>query len=361
MNERSLVIITNKNFSKTNDSSLELKDFLEKLNDKKQILDKNDDSIRQKLSRKIKVINFKNIDEFEKNACSIINETGLILYDISVDISPGKRGILENLNDTIKNCLSDESLIKYPPVGFIADKFRIKILEEQVISPDYPKFIGIFSYGGLYDHSFISLIDNFLNLSIDDLKTSKIGETCKTEIDTAEELTTFFNKRKFSSLFIGKNREELLRLRTELINKKDSLISWRNSPLVEEIKNNSDFLKDFYKNLTPGKDFNDDEMSIFKKNDDEKWSGFSILILGDTGTGKTLVSEWISSFIGMLVSENNNIAVNQFNCANLTEELFDSGFFGILKGQATSVESRYGKILESIGKVMFLDEVAELL
>jgi len=371
MDDKLLIIITDKNLSKKNNGPVELKEIINNLNTNSNensiAFDQIDEPLKQKLSKKVKVKIFNSIDEFEKNIKSIICETGLILYDISVNTPKGRRGILENLNEIIKDCLSEKSLINYPPIGFIAEKYRIKILEEQVISPDYPKFIGIFSYKGLHDPSFISLTDNFLNLSGVDIKSKIIGETCKTEIEKVHELTTFFNTRKFSSLFIGKNRQELLRLRTELINMKDVLISWIKSDLVKEFQNNSEFLRVFFNNLSNSKksdEVDEDLNKYFKKNDESSWKGFSVLILGDTGTGKTLVSEWINSFVENLVSNNGKkciIETNQFNCANLTEELFDSGFFGILDKMATEVKDRFGKILESIGKIMFLDEVAELL
>lgn len=371
MEGKLLVIITDKKISKKNNEPLELSEIIDNLNLKSNenpiAFDRTDDSLKQKLSKKVKLKIYSGLDEFEKNIKPVICEVGLILYDISLNTPKGRRGILENLNEIIKNCLSEKSLINYPPIGFIAEKYRIKILEEQVISPDYPKFIGIFSYKGMYDRSFISLIDNFLNLSGEDIEFKIIGETCKTEIEKVNELTTFYNKRKFSSLFIGKNRQELLRLRTELINMKDSLKNWINSKLVNEFHGGSDFLSNLFKKLSNGKEIDEIDENInefFKKDDNLNWKGFSILILGDTGTGKTLVSEWISSFVENIVYDNGNkgkIETNHFNCANLTEELFDSGFFGILDKMATEVKNRYGKILESIGKIMFLDEVAELL
>ena len=374
MEGKMLVIITDKKISKKNNEPFELREIIDNLNlnlnENSIAFDLLDDSLKQNLSKKVKLKIYSGLDEFEKNIKPVICEVGLILYDISLNTPKGRRGILENLNEIIKNCLSEKSLINYPPIGFIAEKYRIKILEEQVISPDYPKFIGIFSYKGLQDPSFISLIDNFLNLSGEDIEFKIIGETCNTEIEKVNELTTFFNKRKFSSLFIGKNRQELLRLRTELINMKDSLKNWINSKLVNEFQSDSNFLKEFFSNLSKSdkSDISDEVDKVinqcFKKDDNLNWKGFSILILGDTGTGKTLVSEWISSFVENIVYDNGNkgkIETNHFNCANLTEELFDSGFFGILDKMATEVKNRYGKILESIGKIMFLDEVAELL
>ena len=82
----------------------------------------------------------------------------------------------------------------------------------------------------------------------------------------------------------------------------------------------------------------------------------SVLILGDTGTGKDLVAHEIHR--RSLRKDNPLVRVN---CASIPKELFESEFFGHVKGAFTSaIKDRPGRFETAEGGTLFLDEIGEL-
>ena len=82
----------------------------------------------------------------------------------------------------------------------------------------------------------------------------------------------------------------------------------------------------------------------------------SVLILGDTGTGKDLVAHEIHRR-----SRRKNNPLVRVNCASIPKELFESEFFGHVKGAFTSaVKDRPGRFETAEGGTLFLDEIGEL-
>lgn len=85
-------------------------------------------------------------------------------------------------------------------------------------------------------------------------------------------------------------------------------------------------------------------------------SDFTVLILGETGTGKELVARTLHRF-----SQRSTQGFVQVNCASLPETLAESEFFGHRKGAFTGADKhRDGKFLLADGGTIFLDEIGEL-
>ena len=85
-------------------------------------------------------------------------------------------------------------------------------------------------------------------------------------------------------------------------------------------------------------------------------SDFSVLILGETGTGKELVARGIHD-----ASPRREEAMIYVNCAALPETLADSELFGHVKGAFSGATSdRPGKFEVADGGTLFLDEIGEL-
>lgn len=82
----------------------------------------------------------------------------------------------------------------------------------------------------------------------------------------------------------------------------------------------------------------------------------SVLILGETGTGKELVAHEIHRR-----SNRKNGPLVRVNCASIPRELFESEFFGHVRGSFTgAVKDRAGRFETAEGGTLFLDEVGEI-
>jgi len=82
----------------------------------------------------------------------------------------------------------------------------------------------------------------------------------------------------------------------------------------------------------------------------------NVLITGETGTGKELVSHLIHS-----LSDRRNEKLVTVNCAAIPRELFESELFGYEKGAFTGAGTRKSGLMEeSDGGTLFLDEIGDL-
>lgn len=82
----------------------------------------------------------------------------------------------------------------------------------------------------------------------------------------------------------------------------------------------------------------------------------TVLLLGESGTGKTLVAQIIHEF-----SARNSFPFIKINSASLPENLLESELFGHEKGAFTgATETKKGRVEEADGGTLFLDEIGEI-
>jgi len=81
----------------------------------------------------------------------------------------------------------------------------------------------------------------------------------------------------------------------------------------------------------------------------------TVLVSGETGTGKELVARALHYESGRAAAE--FVVVN---CAAVADTLLEAELFGVERGVATGVEERPGKIEVADGGTLFLDEVGDM-
>lgn len=81
----------------------------------------------------------------------------------------------------------------------------------------------------------------------------------------------------------------------------------------------------------------------------------SVLILGDSGTGKEVLATYLHRASGR-----RDGPLVALNCAALPRDLLEAELFGIERGVATGVQPRAGKFELASGGTLFLDEIGDM-
>jgi transcriptional regulator with GAF, ATPase, and Fis domain len=125
---------------------------------------------------------------------------------------------------------------------------------------------------------------------------------------------------------------------------------------IESVQNERDVLKETVQTDTAMIGESDSMKAVRKAINLAASSGAPVLITGETGTGKELVARLIHE-----LSSRAKVLFVAVNCPAVVESLFESEFFGHVKGAFTgATEARPGKFKQADGGTLFLDEIGEL-
>lgn len=144
-----------------------------------------------------------------------------------------------------------------------------------------------------------------------------------------------------------KAEKELLRAYDEIQQLKNKLEE-ENFLLKQEIKKSKSFSEIITQNIIFHKTLNQIEIVAP--------TNASVLIHGETGTGKELVARAIHN-----LSDRKNMPMVKVNCAAIPDALIESELFGHEKGAFTgAIERKQGRFELASGGTLFLDEVGEM-
>ncbi len=97
-------------------------------------------------------------------------------------------------------------------------------------------------------------------------------------------------------------------------------------------------------------------VAILKKGEQVAETDVTVLLTGETGTGKEMVARFI-----YLMSRRRHVPFIPVNCAAIPKELIESELFGYVRGAFTgAVKDRMGIFEEADGGTVFLDEIGKM-
>ncbi len=162
----------------------------------------------------------------------------------------------------------------------------------------------------------------------------------KQALKFAEEFAILYKSEKNKRVQLKKALEELKELKEKL--------QIENDYLKEEVKN--EISPGYIIGKSPAlKNILDQLKSIAK-------SEANVLINGETGTGKELIARALHEN-----SHRSNNPLIKVNCGAIPKELFESEFFGHIKGAFTgAIKDRIGRFQLADEGTLFLDEISEI-
>src|SRR6516162_7062365 len=135
------------------------------------------------------------------------------------------------------------------------------------------------------------------------------------------------------------------------------------APLIERLENRSreqrSSIEDELRGETRFRNIVSNSMAlrqVLRQVDIVAASDATVLILGETGTGKELLARAIQQR-----SRRRDKSLIRVSCTSIPKELFESEFFGHAKGAFTgAIRDRAGRFEVASGGTLFLDEIGEL-
>ncbi|HEX8528508.1 MAG TPA: sigma 54-interacting transcriptional regulator [Cytophagales bacterium] len=152
----------------------------------------------------------------------------------------------------------------------------------------------------------------------------------------------------------------LLRLRPSLTLTIDRLLAYQQiERLSEQLRQENTYLQEEVKTVANFEQIigtSPQLLEVFRSIGQVAPTDYSVLVLGETGTGKELIARAVHNR-----STRKGKALIKVNCAALPPQLIESELFGHEKGSFTgATEKRIGKFELAHGGTIFLDEIGEM-
>ena len=169
-----------------------------------------------------------------------------------------------------------------------------------------------------------------------------------TELKKAEEALRATHEELEAEVAVRREAEQKLRSALEEVEELRDRLQEENIYLQEEIKTEHNF--DEIIGQSPA------IKNVLSAIETVAPTEANVVIMGETGTGKELVARGIHG-----LSPRKDKPLVKVNCASIPKELFESEFFGHVKGAFTgAVKDRAGRFQIADEGILFLDEVGEI-
>jgi transcriptional regulator with PAS, ATPase and Fis domain len=167
------------------------------------------------------------------------------------------------------------------------------------------------------------------------------------EVTSKEELENLYTNKKYVSIFLDPSMRDFYHKLKIIID--DFVKSYKT--YGKDIENSMNFK-------------NESSLSKTENHITQKLNKIfklpSVLIEGETGTGKSLIANIIYNAVTNVLNNENELKFYKFSLVNIEKNLINSEVFGTRKGSYTGAEDRKGRLLENIFNIVFFDEIAEV-
>jgi len=290
------------------------------------------------------------------------------------------RPVNQNLNPTEKLFLSEQLLNQLERATAIDEV--VSIVENALLSnlkADFVEFSIVNQQDFAFDpESLNSVINSFevrrLNEPI--VKIEKLNVLLKREIESVFVIPLVKSNTILGQLLIGFKEPEPLNFKLAaeinltrsiiLLNVESFLLKEKNKLQEKEIQEYQEKMSEYlvHKIEVPSENYRYDDIvgvseemqQVYRLLNRISSSETTVLILGETGTGKELIAKAVHD-----ASRRKSNKMIRVNCAAIPPNLIESELFGHEKGSFTgATERRIGKFEQAHNSTIFLDEVGEL-
>ncbi|NKB98961.1 MAG: AAA family ATPase [Pseudomonadales bacterium] len=225
----------------------------------------------------------------------------------------------------------------------LGDKFGLILVSQAIKTFVVSLLILLILYYLVARH--LNAISDFAgNLDLEDKETFLALDRAESTLDELDQIATAMNQMKQNliedSKFKQKAEDELRQLKTKIEMERDYL--------REEVQTIGSYGEIIGASPALLKTLSEVE-SVAK-------TGASVLVCGESGVGKEMIARAIHNN-----SDRAAKALVKVNCASIPNELFESEFFGHVRGSFTGAhQDRVGRLQLADGGTLFLDEVGEI-